>query len=145
MSLDGNKTEKMADPASGAVLEEDLTDALRHFRQSVHAWSDAACSRSRTEIQVVAHRGWRLAAAWALGCVLAAGSLSGGLYERHHREVLAEQVREAQQAKARQLAAEQRARQADEDLLATVDGDISRTVPAAMEPLAQLMDENESQ
>ena len=30
----------------------------------------------------------------------------------------------------------------DEDLLATVDSDVSREVPAAMEPLAQLMDDN---
>ena len=30
----------------------------------------------------------------------------------------------------------------DQDLLATVDSDVSREVPAAMEPLAQLMDED---
>ena len=33
----------------------------------------------------------------------------------------------------------------DEDLLAAVDTDVSRQVPAAMEPLAQLMDENGTQ
>jgi hypothetical protein len=33
-----------------------------------------------------------------------------------------------------------RAADADEDLLATVDNDVSRQVPAAMEPLAQMMD-----
>jgi hypothetical protein len=33
----------------------------------------------------------------------------------------------------------------DEDLLASVDSDVSRAVPAAMEPLAQLMDDNGTQ
>jgi hypothetical protein len=43
----------------------------------------------------------------------------------------------------RQLA-EQRAREAEEEL-ARVDSDIARQVPNAMEPLAQLMTEDESQ
>jgi hypothetical protein len=146
MSLDENRAAEMADPAGGARLgDAELDEALKSFRQSVHAWSDAAYSRPRTVTQVAVRRSWRLATAWALGCVLATGSLSGGLYQHHRRQVLATQVREAQQAKARELAAEQRAQVADEDLLATVDSDISRTVPAAMEPLAQLMDESESQ
>jgi hypothetical protein len=33
----------------------------------------------------------------------------------------------------------------DEDLLATVDNDVSRGVPAAMEPLAALMDDGGAQ
>jgi hypothetical protein len=41
-------------------------------------------------------------------------------------------------------AAEQQARQEDEDLLAKVDSDVSREVPAAMEPLAQMMAEDET-
>lgn len=145
MNLDENRAGERLDRASGAQLDTHIDEALKNFRQSVHAWSDAAYSRPRTEMRVAVHGGWRLATAWALGCVLAAGSLSGGLYQHHRRQVLAGQAREAQQAKARQLAAEQRAQAADEDLLATVDSDISRTVPAAMEPLAQLMDESESQ
>ena len=42
-------------------------------------------------------------------------------------------------------AAQQQARQEEEDLLAKVDSDVSRAVPSAMEPLAQLMAEDESQ
>ena len=38
----------------------------------------------------------------------------------------------------------QQAKQEDEDLLAKVDRDVSREVPAAMEPLAQLMVEDET-
>jgi hypothetical protein len=127
-----------------------VESALKNFRESMHAWSDAAYSQPRSEVRggvrVAVRSGWRLATAWALGCMVAAGSVSGAMYERHHRQVLAAQAREAQQQKARELAAQQqRAQIADADLLATVDSDISRTVPAAMEPLAQLMDEGESQ
>jgi hypothetical protein len=45
------------------------------------------------------------------------------------------------------LAVEQRARQnqkENEDLLAKVDSDVSREVPVAMEPLAELMDGDET-
>ena len=49
-------------------------------------------------------------------------------------------VREAEHQ--RQVA-EQRARE-EEDLLAKVDSDVSREVPSAMEPLAQLMAEDEA-
>jgi hypothetical protein len=46
-------------------------------------------------------------------------------------------------ATARKVSAAQDSAQAqDEDLLASVDSDVSRQVPAAMEPLAQLMDDN---
>jgi hypothetical protein len=141
MNWNENKTGAGLEPVIDAMLE----DALKNFRESVHAWSDAAYSRPRGDVRVTVRSGWRLATAWALGCVLAVGSLSGAVYERHHRQVLAAQAREVQQARARQMVAEQRAQMADADLLATVDSDVSRTVPAAMEPLAQLMDEGESQ
>jgi hypothetical protein len=39
----------------------------------------------------------------------------------------------------------QQDRKDDEDLLAKVDSDVSRQVPRAMEPLAQLMVEDETQ
>jgi hypothetical protein len=51
----------------------------------------------------------------------------------------------AEAAKQQKLADEQRARKDDEDLLAKVDNDVSRQVPSAMEPLAQLMAEDEVQ
>lgn len=141
MSWNENKTDAGLDPVTDAMVE----DALKNFKESVHAWSDAAYSRPRSDVRVTVRGGWRLATAWALGCVLAVGSLSGAVYERHHRQVLAAQAREAQQARARQAAAERQAQITNEELLATVDSDISRTVPAAMEPLAQLMDGEESQ
>lgn len=136
MSWNIDNTGKRLDPAADAKLDE----ALRNFRQSVHAWSDAAYNRPRGVPRAQTHHhGWRLAVAWALGGVLAAGTLSGSLYQHHQHELAAKRVvaQAAEAAKAQQIAA---AQHADEDLLATVDSDVSRTVPAAMEPLAQLMD-----
>jgi hypothetical protein len=130
-------------PAEEAIAEPELDQALTNFRASVHTWSEAAYSRPRTAVRVAAHGGWRLAAGWALGCVLVAGSVSGAVYERHQRQEAARQAAQARAARQQQLAAQQRA--TDEDLLATVDSDISRDVPAAMEPLANLMDESSGQ
>jgi hypothetical protein len=142
-------------------IEEELNEvridpvlevALKDFRLSVHAWSEAAMNRPRKPIHSAVHVTWRLAVSWALGCLLAAGSVGGGLYERHHRQELARQAA-AEQSRQRQMAAEAAAvtaheqngaastREQDEQLLAEVDSDVSREVPSAMEPLAQLMEE----
>jgi hypothetical protein len=130
-------SEKGMREAAEITLDPVLDEALGNFRQSVHAWSEAAYRRHRTAAAAVARHGWRMTGAWALACGLAAASLWGGLYE-HHQQVTA-RIRAAQQVKQRQLAI-QNTRKADEDLLATVDSDISRAVPTAFEPLAQLMD-----
>lgn len=136
-----------------------VAGALKQFKASVDAWSEAAYSRPKLKVPTAQHN-WRLAASLALGCLLIAGSLAGGLYERHQRQ---EAARAAEMKAAEQkvrLAAEQRvtplpvatsiatkrttavkrAANTDEDLLATVDSDVSRQVPAAMEPLAQMID-----
>ena len=128
-----------------AELEQALLEqALQNFRLSVHAWSEDEYSRSHTS-KVIHLTSWRVAAGWALGCVLAAGSLTGGLYERHHRQEVARIAAAAEAARQQKLAAEQRAHEENEDLLAKVDSDVSREVPIAMEPLAQLMAEDEAQ
>jgi hypothetical protein len=125
------------------ALDPELEQALKNFRLSVHAWAEAAYSRPRTAAaRTVRHRSWRLAAGWALGCVLAVGGVSGGVYEHHHRQELA-RIEAARQAELQKQAAEQRARE-EEDLLAKVDSDVSREAPSAMEPLAQLMAEDET-
>ena len=143
-----------------AELDDPLVaGALKHFKSSVDAWSEAAYSRPKSAVRT-GQDSWRLAASWALGCLLVTGSLAGGLYEHRQRQQAARaaEVKAAEQ-KVR-LAAEQRvtpmpvaasiattrpttvkrAINTDEDLLATVDNDVSRQVPAAMEPLAQMMD-----
>jgi len=131
--------------AEGSELEAGLEQVLRDFRSSVHAWSEAEYSRSRSGANVVRLMSWRVVSGWALGCVLAAGSLGGGLYEHHHRQELARIAAAAEAARQQKLEAEQRAVTENDDLLAKVDNDVSRQVPQAMEPLAQLMAEDDDQ
>jgi predicted negative regulator of RcsB-dependent stress response len=147
---------------AGEIEDPVVAEALRSFKSSVDAWSEAAYSRPRTPMRAVRYS-WRLAASWALGCVLAVGGLAGWMAERHHRQELTRiaAMRAAVQKAAQKHAAVQQpaaaiertpaanrrsaaasATKEDEDLLATVDSDVSREVPAAMEPLAQLMNEN---
>jgi hypothetical protein len=152
MSGRNKLTEEIDDPI--------VAGALKHFKASVDAWSEAAYKQPRTVVRTVRHT-WRLAATWALGCLLAAASLAGGLYERHVRQesarigaIKAAEQKAALERKAaiqpvtaaivtrRQPTAVKRAASENEDLLATVDSDVSRQVPAAMEPLAQMMDSN---
>ncbi len=123
----------------------ELDEALRDFRLSVHAWSEAVYSRPRTAIAAVAPRQvWRLALGWALGCVLVAGGASAGVWQHHQREMRSAAARVAQQQRLAAQQRDQQAQQEDEDLLAKVDRDVSREVPVAMEPLAQLMAEDET-
>jgi hypothetical protein len=123
------------------VADQELEATLKDFRMSVHAWSDATLSRPRTVKVEIKRRSWRVAASWALGCVLAAGGLSGGLLEQHHQREVARIAAEQKAAAERKQVEEQQARAkvSDEVLLAGVDSDVSRDVPSAIEPLAQLM------
>jgi hypothetical protein len=139
-------TSRPEEPADIEALDPALKQALGDFKASVRGWSDAACNRQRMAQSLVVRRSWRLAAGWSLAAVLLAGTVSGGFYE-HHKLVIAAQIAAAQKAKQERQAAAQRARaeaQQEEDILASVDKDISREVPSAMEPLAQLNDEGES-
>jgi hypothetical protein len=154
MSFTKRQASKAEEPGVNEELREDgvkdlaLEEALKSFRLSVHAWSDAAYHRPRTMAQVVRHRSWRLAAGWALTGLLAVSGAGGGLYARHHqldlaRIAAAERAAEQQKLNSEQqgLIREEQAKEQEENLLVTVDSDISRTVPSAMEPLAQLMDD----
>jgi hypothetical protein len=119
-----------------------LDQALRNFRASVQAWSEAEFSRPRRMQAAVLHRSWRLAVGWALGVVLVAGGVSGGVYDRHLRKM--ERIEAAQrEAEHQRVLAAQKAHAEEE--LAKVDKDVSRDVPSAMEPLAQLMGEDDTQ
>jgi hypothetical protein len=146
MSMDKEFKDTREERAGAAKLvgieatDAELEQALSNFRSSVNAWSEAQLSRPRTASATVPSRGWRLAAGWALGCALVAGGVSAGI---HEREVRIEEARVAAQIEAQhqQELAAQRAKE-DEELLAKVDSDISKEVPSAMEPLAQLMAED---
>ena len=87
------------------VADIELEQALKNFRSSVHAWSETAYSQPHMPVRVY-RISWRVAAGWALGCVLAAGSLTGGLYERHHRQELAKIAAAQEAARQQKLAAE---------------------------------------
>ena len=161
MNTNGIEAKKAAEMTAGkdaaaveCMNDPELQQALRNFRLSVHTWSDAAYSRPQTVSAVYRRRIWRLAAGWALGCALTVGAASAGIYQYEHgRDVARQQAMAA--AQRQQQAAEQKARveqppkaslnEEDEELLAKVDSDVSREVPAAMEPLAQLAVEDESE
>jgi hypothetical protein len=130
-------------PTEIEALEPELGQALENFRRSVESWSDAAYSRPRPIMEVHGRRIWRLAAGWALGCALVAGAVSGSVHERNLRREQA-RIAAAAQLEKHRLAMEEQARE-EEELLARVDSDVSREVPSAMEPLAQMMTEDESQ
>jgi hypothetical protein len=137
--------------AGEAALDAELDEALRDFRMSVHAWSAVAYNRPRTLPAGSARKHlWQLASAWALGCALMVAGVSGGVFAHFHRPQAAvgqqprqeTRIAESRMDEAGQPAVEQRNQRApeeEEDLLAKVDSDVSRQVPAAMEPLAQLM------
>jgi hypothetical protein len=124
---------------AGALHDPELERVLRDFRSSVHAWSDAVYQRPRL-VEVAPRRtAWRKAAGWALGSVLVAGGVGGGLLEYRHRQEEA-RLAAAREAEHQRQVHEQRAREAEQEL-AQVDSDVSREVPAALEPLGQLMSE----
>jgi hypothetical protein len=139
-------TSRAEEPADIDALDPALKQALGDFKASVRAWSDAAHHRPHTAQSIVVHRSWQLAAGWSLAAVLLAGTMSGGFYE-HHQRVVASQIAAAHKAEQERQAAAQRAvdqAQQEDDVLASVDTDVSREVPSAMEPLAQLTDEGNS-
>ena len=135
-------------------MDAELKEVLGNFRACIHGWSEAAYHRPRKALAAAPrYRVWRLAAGWALGCVLVAGAVSGGIFmggqARHHRQEVArldQQVAQMAAARAVQVAEQQRAvlTQAQEPL-AKVDSAVSQQVPSAMEPLAQLMTMDDSQ
>ena len=95
---------------------------------------------------------WRLTVGWALSCALIAGGVSAVVFGHRQPQVNIAQVRLPEQPSlaiaqvTKQELKHKRplAQQEDEDLLALVDSDVSRAVPSAMEPLAQLMVTDES-
>ena len=129
----------MQDPEGDKELEQ----VLRDFRSSVHAWSDAVYQRARMVEVAPVRMAWRGAVAWALGSVLMVGGAGGGLLHHQHQKEQA-RIAAAREAEQQRRLQEQRAREAEEEL-AKVDSDVSREVPNALEPLAQLMTPDESQ
>jgi hypothetical protein len=133
-----------------AEQDSELDEALKNFRLSIHAWSEAVYVQPRAVVERAHRRIWRLAAGWALGCVLIAGGAFGGFYSHLHRQQIAgwerhqqgmgiPATRAVEPERPAVVQGDQQTHNDEEDLLAKVDSDVSRQVPAAMEPLAQLM------
>ncbi len=145
----GEWQEKVGQEQRQAPLEDGVQDpvldrALRDFRASVHAWSEDVYIRTRTLASPSPRRmAWRQAAVWSLGSVLMVGVAGGGLLGYQHRQEQA-RIAAAREAELQRQIAEERAREAEQEL-AKIDSAVSREVPNALEPLAQLMTEDESQ
>jgi hypothetical protein len=120
-------------------LKPEVREALSDFKASVNAWSESMMSRPR-EVKAPVRANWNRAAKWALGCVVFAGTVSGGIYQDYRQKESArvEAARIAEQQ--RELAAKRAVE--EEDLMARVDSDVARQVPSALEPLASLMEDS---
>jgi uncharacterized protein YlxW (UPF0749 family) len=127
-----------------AAQDPELEAVLADFRVSVHAWSEAAYRSRALVLSPAPHRIlWRRSLVWALSLVLTAGVAVAGVYEYHQKE-LARQAEIRRELERQRQAVQQHAREVDE-LLARVDSDVARETPSAMEPLASLMADDETQ
>jgi len=150
-SKDGEELDNRVEQCAGQETEDgaprdldrDMEQVLRDFRLSVHAWSDAVYQRPRRVAVPPRRMAWLKAAAWALGSVLVVGGAGGGLLDHQYQKEQA-RLAAAREAEHQRQLQEQQARKAEEEL-AKVDSDVSREVPNALEPLAQLMTSGESQ
>ncbi len=122
-------------------MDEALKQTLKDYRSSVHAWSAAEYSQPHRQVRIY-KTSWRVAASWGLGCLLAVGSVCGAVYERRQ---IKEQEKIAATEAARQQKIQAEHRKASEDLFAKIDSDVSREVPSAMEPLANMMVEDSTE
>jgi hypothetical protein len=139
----GESEERTAHEPAHSVEDAALDRVLSDFRSSVRAWSDAVYNRPRPIAAASRRAVWRKAAAWCVGSMLVIGAAGGGVLEIRHRQDAA-RIAAAREAQQQQRAlAEEREREAEKEL-AKVDTDVAREVPNAMEPLAQLMTEDES-
>jgi hypothetical protein len=138
----------------------EMEAALRHFRQSVHAWSEHEYGRAairNAEAQGGRRSGgwWRIKApalGWALAAAVVVSGVAVPTTIHHQRQVVAEQaaIQRAAAEQARQKLAADVAREAgpamnDDELLSHVDSDIAQSTPDAMEPLARLMSDTNEQ
>jgi hypothetical protein len=106
----------------------------RSLQQAAYC-DDRSCTHivaAGSDVEFIGHAGRR--------------AVSGGFYE-HHQRVVAAQIAAARAAEQQRQAALVRAQQEaqeEEEMLASVDTAVSREVPTAMEPLAQLSEDSES-
>jgi hypothetical protein len=137
---DVNLTGHADDPEK---LEPEVREALGNFKLSVDAWSESMMSRPR-EAKAPLRTNWSAVTKWALGCVVFAGTVSGGVYQ-NHKQVEAGKLEAARMAEQQHATEAAKLTNADEeDLMADVDSDVARQVPSALQPMATLMNDDET-
>jgi len=122
-------------------LEPELREALGNFKASVDAWSETMLSRPR-QVKAPTRASWNSLTKWALGSLVFAGTVSGGIYENHRQQEAVKIEAARIEDHQRELAAQHP--KDEEDLMAKVDSDVAREVPSALEPMASLMEESEN-
>ena len=127
---------------------EQVQAALRHFRESVHEWSEQELGLARVIRRSRWDAMWRVLArpamVWSLASALVVVSVGIPASVHHERQVAAERQASLDREQAMQAeAAKQQVTTAmsDDELLSHVDSDIAQAAPDAMEPLASLMSE----
>jgi hypothetical protein len=128
--------------------EDDAVElALKHFRESVHDWSDEEYSRPRAVKRSRWEAIFRIVAnpvmVWSLAGALAVTSVGVPAAIHHERQLEAAKI--AAQAHEQELEKQAREQQAnamtDDELLSQVDSDIAQAAPDAMQPLVTMMSE----
>ena len=128
--------------------DAELETALRHFRQSVHGWSEREFDRVQAgSARRFSRVGWMARmrgpmAGWAMACVLAVAAVTVPVGLRHERAAEVARATAVQQQKQAFEAAKVQVANlvSDEELLSSVDSDIAQATPEALEPLASLME-----
>ena len=129
---------------------EDVQAALRHFRESVHEWSEQEFGRARVIRRSRWDAMWRVIArpamVWAMACALVVVSVGIPASVHHERQAVADRQaalerEQAMQAEAAKQQVTTATAMSDDELLTHVDSDIAQAAPDAMEPLASLMSE----
>ena len=130
---------------------EEMQAALRHFRASVHEWSEQEFGRARvvrrSRWDAVARVAARPVVGWAMAGVLAVASVGVRVAVHRERQLQAERklVLERQQEMEAKTVEQQKATAMnDDELMSHVDSDIAQAAPDAMLPLASLMSDSTS-
>jgi hypothetical protein len=144
-----NYEERDGQVEAGRVEDLEIEAALRHFRESVHGWSEQEYSKPRVIKRSRWSGLWRVMANPAMVSTLATAlvvtSIGIPVTVRHERQVAAQQAAlDLQKKLADEKAAQAAAEAEDEDLLSHLDSDIAQAAPDAMQPLVSMMSDTSS-
>jgi hypothetical protein len=119
--------------------------ALRHFRESIHGWSEHEFAKPRAVPASQRSGLWSMrnrVAAWGLASllVISAVTVPVDVHYRHQQQRIAAQRAAGESQRKHDEELRQMAMaMTDEELMRHLDSDVSQATPDAMEPLASLM------